>query len=142
MKTETLRVVLDTNVILSSISSKSPYRIVLDELMKGSYEACVTTEILLEYEEKIAAIFDQEVAHLFLSLMDTLPNVIKIDVYFNFQLITQDADDNKMVDAAFSGNAEVIVTNDKHFHALKTVEFPKVSVMKIEQFKDWLLRGA
>ncbi len=48
-----LRIVLDTNVILSSLSFRSKYRHIIDELMNGTYDIFVTTEILLEYEEKI-----------------------------------------------------------------------------------------
>ncbi len=53
-----MRVVIDTNIILSSISRKSPYHNILKSLFNGSYELYVTTEILLEYEEKITANFD------------------------------------------------------------------------------------
>ena len=47
-----LRIVLDTNVILSSLSFRSKYRHIIDELMNGTHDVFVTTEILLEYEEK------------------------------------------------------------------------------------------
>ncbi len=52
-----LKIVLDTNIILSSVSPFSPYRIILDKLDNFSYELCVSTEILLEYEEKLSTIF-------------------------------------------------------------------------------------
>jgi len=64
-----------------------------------------------------------------------LPNVIKSDVYYNWLLITGDADDNKFADCAIAANADYIVTNDRHFNVLKEVEFPSVSVINIEQFR-------
>jgi uncharacterized protein len=63
-----LKIVLDTNVILSSVSTKSPYRIVFDKLNDFAYELAVSTEILLEYEEKLSEIFSPRVAQLNLKL--------------------------------------------------------------------------
>ncbi len=59
-----LKVVLDTNTILRSISRRSTFSIVLDKLYEGEFELWVTNDILLEYEEKIADIFSKETAHL------------------------------------------------------------------------------
>ncbi|MCL2650497.1 MAG: putative toxin-antitoxin system toxin component, PIN family [Candidatus Azobacteroides sp.] len=56
-----LKVVLDTNILLSSISRKSPYGYILTALLENKYELYVSTEILLEYEEKIITIFDAQV---------------------------------------------------------------------------------
>jgi predicted nucleic acid-binding protein len=73
-----LKIVLDTNIILSSVSSKSPYRLILDALFARKYELYVSNDILLEYEEKLAQNFDAEVAELTLSALLLLPNVYKI----------------------------------------------------------------
>lgn len=48
-----LKVVLDTNVLLVSISSKSPYHWIFKKLIKGVFELGITSEILMEYEEVI-----------------------------------------------------------------------------------------
>ena len=47
------KVVLDTNIIIASLSTKSRYRIIIDKLLDKAFILVVTTEILLEYEEKI-----------------------------------------------------------------------------------------
>ena len=41
-----LKVVLDTNCIISSISLNSPNRIIIDNLLDGNYIICVSNEIL------------------------------------------------------------------------------------------------
>ena len=61
-----LKVVLDTNALLRSISHRSPFSIILDKLYEGAYELWVTNDILLEYEEKISDIFSKETAELIL----------------------------------------------------------------------------
>ena len=52
------------------------------------------------------------------------------------ELIPNDPDDNKFVDCAFSGNALFIVSDDKHFNILKEIGFPKISVMKVDDFMN------
>lgn len=129
-----LRVVLDTNIILSSVSPYSPYRMILDQLDQFAYEICVSTEILLEYEEKLSEIFSPEVAELALNVLTINPNVLYISPKFKLQMIYPDMDDNKFVDCAFAGNAHYLVTNDRDYNTLKNIDFPKINLLKIEQF--------
>jgi len=133
---EKLRVVLDTNVLISSLSRRLPsYKIILDKLFAQDYEAFVTTEILLEYEEKLAEFFDREVAEMTVGGLALLENVRKVDLYFRFNLIPQDEDDNKFVDVALASNAHFLVTNDKDFQHLKNLDYPKIKVLTIDEFK-------
>lgn len=41
-----------------------------------------------------------------------LPNVEKVDAFFQLNLIKIEPDDNKFVDCAFVGNAQYIVTDE------------------------------
>ncbi len=120
-----LKIVLDTNAIITALPLWSKYRIVLDALVDDVYDAVVTTEIFMEYEEKIREKFDQETADLNLDILRLLPNVFVQETWFQFNLISQDPDDNKFVDCALAANANFIVTNDKHFNVLKTWDFPR-----------------
>ena len=65
-----------------------------------------------------------------------LPNVAKIDVYYHWQLIKHDPDDDKFVDCAIAGNATYIVTHDKHFNVLKDIGFPKVQIVNLVDFQQ------
>ena len=132
----TLRVVLDTNALLRSISRKSAYKIVLDNLHKNSYQLYITNDILLEYEEKITEFFSKETAELIIGALSLLNNVHKTDVHFNLQLIDSDPDDNKFVNCAFAANAHYIVSDDRHFNVLHTVQFPKINVISLAHFKE------
>jgi len=62
-----------------------------------------------------------------------VPLISTADVQF-FHLIEADPDDNKFVDCAICGNAELIVTNDVHFNILKNIDFPIVDVKSIQEF--------
>ena len=133
-----LKVVLDTNCLLRSVSRRSPYAIVLDKLYQGSYQLFITNDILLEYEEKLTEIFSVEVAELTLGALSLLDNVHKMDVHFQFNLISVDPDDNKFVDCAFAGNVHFLVTDDKHYNVLKNITFPVISIISLSEFKEML----
>lgn len=46
-----MKIVLDTNIVLISIPTVSPYRLIYDSLLERKYELIISQEILLEYEE-------------------------------------------------------------------------------------------
>jgi putative PIN family toxin of toxin-antitoxin system len=71
-----------------------------------------------------------------LIVLENLPNVQLITTYFKFGLL-RDQDDNKFVDCAIASNANFIVTHDKDFNILKSIDFPKVSVINTVEFKEW-----
>ncbi len=129
-----LKVVLDTNIILSSVSPYSPYRLVFDKLDDFAYEVAVSTEILLEYEEKLSEIFNSKVAQLNLDFLMINPNIHLISPSFQTRLIYSDLDDNKFVDCAFAANAHYLVTNDRDYNILKLTSFPKINLLKMDEF--------
>jgi predicted nucleic acid-binding protein len=61
-------------------------------------------------------------------------NVVFVHPTFRFNLITVDPDDNKFVDCAIVANADYIVSQDTHFDVLRKIDFPKVNVIRIEEF--------
>ena len=63
-----------------------------------------------------------------------MDNVFNVETYFNLQVINADQDDNKFVDCAFASNAHYLVTNDKDYNVLKSLEFPKINVLKADEF--------
>ena len=69
------------------------------------------------------------------------PNTLKLDPRFQFRLIAQDMDDNKFVDCAIVANAQYIVTEDRHFKVLETIDFPKVDVIGLDAFLEWLMQA-
>lgn len=128
------RVVLDTNCLLASISSRSEYFIVWRGLHEGKYTLCVSNDILAEYEEIIALKASPIVAkHIVDALVDS-DYVEFFDPQFRLELITADPDDNKFVDCAFAANATFIVSQDHHFDILDSIDFPKIAVMRLQSF--------
>jgi predicted nucleic acid-binding protein len=56
-------------------------------------------------------------------------------VYYNWNLIRDDRDDDKFVDCAVASNAETIVTHDRHFNILKTIPFPQITILTLSEFE-------
>jgi uncharacterized protein len=137
--TEKLRVVLDTNIILNAFSKRLPYRHLLQSLLQGKYQLYITTEILLEYEEKIAEFYNSNTANTFLDALTISTNVYQVNPHFRFNFL-QDLDDNKFVDCAFAANTHFIVSDDRGFKLLKTIEFPKIEVLSLEDFSQLLIQ--
>jgi predicted nucleic acid-binding protein len=101
-KINKLKVVLDTNVLLVSLPPRSPYRLIFDKLLDGTYELYISKEILTEYEEKIAERYDPQTVKELVGLLLILPNVHEITPYFRWKLIVNDADDDKFVEGRSS----------------------------------------
>lgn len=131
------RVVIDTNVLLVSVSRKSPFHWIFQKLMDEEYALCVTTDILLEYEEVIEREMGTRAGEAAMGVIENLNNVIELTTYYEFRLLA-DEDDNKFVDCAVAANADYLVSEDNDFKPLKRVDFPKVQVIGIEAFQTRL----
>lgn len=129
-----LRIVLDTNALLISISRKSKFRPIFDGILNEDYDVFITNEILSEYIEVIERKTNAIVAFNIAEALNNLPNVKKIEVSYKWNLITADPDDNKFVDCAIAGRVMYVVSDDRHFKALKAIQFPKVDVISIQEF--------
>jgi len=130
-----VRCVVNTNVRLVSISPKSKYHWIYQSLISKRYDLLVTTDILLEYQEIVSKKYNKRAAKLLLETLDSLPNVRQKICHYHWYLIEQDPDDNKFVDCAISGNADHLITEDKDFNILKSIDFPKISVLTILDFE-------
>jgi putative PIN family toxin of toxin-antitoxin system len=130
----TVRVVIDTNVFVESISKTSPYYAIFQSMIDGNLFVCVSNPILLEYEEILYEVHRRENADRLLDFLSISPFVIFIDPTYRFNLITADLDDNKFVDCAIVAHTDYVVTSDHHFDVLKQVDFPKINVVHPEQF--------
>lgn len=132
------RIVLDTNILISSIGTRSRYRWVFDALIAGRFTLCVSTPILLEYEAVLARKSTPEIGRNVLRLLMTLPTVERVEPRFRWALIEADPDDNKFVDTALMANADALVTHDAHFNVLTDIDFPRVAVLSVEAFEQRL----
>ena len=130
-----MRIVLDTNCLLVSVQEYSEYHWLWQSFCDRRFTLCYSDDILNEYQEILSRYYSAAMGQHVIDAILNAPHAVPISVYFKWWLITVDPDDNKFVDCAFSGNANYIVTNDRHFNVVKKVDFPKVNVVDIDTFK-------
>lgn len=129
-----MKVVLDTNCLLQILGAKSKYAFLLDKFLQEEYVLCVSSDILLEYEEILKKKASPVAADLFMKVITRSRNVIRKDPYYRLEIIKQDNDDNKFTDCAFACDADIIVTNDGHFEDAANSPFPVFRVVSLDNF--------
>lgn len=130
-----LKIVLDTNVFLVTLPSHHSYHWVFQAILNDKFDLCISTEILLEYQEIITQRYGLDKINATLDFLLLLPNVHLITPYFRYSLIEKDFSDNKFVECAIMAGSDFIISNDKHFQVLKEINFPPVKVLKYEEFE-------
>lgn len=129
-----MRVVIDTNVLLAVVPSKSKYYFVYQLIKNKQLDLAISNEIALEYEEQLKFRYKLFSVEDELTSLFQQPNIrfYMPDFFWNF--ITADPDDNKFVDCAIAANADYIITNDAHFNVLRNIAFPKVNILTLHEF--------
>lgn len=77
--------VIDTNVLLVSVSDRSKYHWLYKSIVENKFSIAVTHDILTEYEEKIAEHWHPAVAANVIRVLLELPNVRLAISYFKPQ---------------------------------------------------------
>ena len=128
-----MRLVLDTNSLIQCVSRRSRYHDLWLSFIDGRNQLCVTTEILNEYVEILQRETTENFASIMLEVILNNPNTLFINIFYKFNLITADPDDNKFIDCAIAAQAKYIVTECHHYDALRDLEFPKVDISGLDE---------
>ena len=93
-------------------------------------------EILNEYEEILERLAGVDTAKIIIETILNNPRNLLFTPYYHFDLTQSDPDDNKLVDCAVVANAQFIVTEDRHFDAVKRCPFPRIEVIELDSFLE------
>ena len=125
------RAVLDTNIIISSVFYRgNPYEVVIKGIL-GEYQLVTSSEILDEVVDKLRNKFDfpeeniQELMDILLTYCHVVKTIAKFD-------IVRDKKDNKIIECAFDGKADYIITGDTDLLELK--EFKDIKILNAKDF--------
>lgn len=129
-----MKIVLDSNILVSAIGKRSPLRPIWQSFIEGKYQLIVSEHILKEYEEILESHSAPGAARIVMEIFIEAPNIISQNIYYNWDAITADPDDNKFFDVAIASNADYLVTNDRHFDTVKNIPFPKVKIINSDEF--------
>jgi putative PIN family toxin of toxin-antitoxin system len=131
-----MKVVLDSNVLLVAIGKKSRFRPIWNAFIDGRYQLIISDDILFEYTEILQQYSANGIAEIILEIFVESPDIIFQQVYYNWNAIKADPDDNKFFDIAVAANVDYLVTNDAHFNAVKNLDFPSVKIITAEEFMN------
>lgn len=130
-----MRVVIDTNIFVSSFLGGNPRRII-DLWKKGRITLCLSKDILDEYFEVLQRIGlknEEELKEL-LSLLSKGFNIVFTAKTPKIKAVKDDPDDDKFIECAVALKAEVIVSGDK---AVKEIgDYMGIRILSPRQFVD------
>ncbi len=127
-----MKVVIDSNVLL--VGKRSRFRPIWEAFLNGKYQLILSEDIIHEYEEILHTHSAPGAAELVMEILSESPDVLYKRIYYAWNLIKADPDDNKFFDAAVAGNADYLITNDAHFNEVKDANFPRVSIIGADDF--------
>lgn len=134
-----MRAVLDTNILISGIFWRgAPYECLLSAEAR-LYELVSANEILDEFREKLINKFHhshKEADHITRSI-GICAELVQLQGLSGW--VPDDPDDDKFVEAGIVGNAQLIVSGDRHLLSLQSVE--GIEVITARQFLHRLLGG-
>lgn len=133
-----MKVVIDSNVLVVAIGKRSRFRPIWDAFVNGDYQLIISEEIVHEYEEILNEHSAAGAAELVMEILSESPDVIYRYIYYAWDVIKADPDDNKFFDAAVAGDADFLVTNDAHFNEAKELKFPIVNIINADKFLEIL----
>ena len=129
--TRMLRVVLDTNVLVSAIISDGKSRELLKKELANQY-SIITSDLILKELITVMRrpkfqISEDELQRTILALIRTAEVV---NVKTKIKAVKQDPKDNMVIETSIDGCADMIVTGDSHLLALRTFKGVKITTVE------------
>ena len=127
-----MKVVFDTNIFISAfiVPGGQGERALLMARQRR-FILCTSVAILTETAQKLRAKFDQDeqdIRHA-LKLVSRIADVLKPAVRLK---VLKDAPDNRILECAVEGRAELVVTGDRHL--LKLRKFDGIAIVRLADF--------
>ena len=126
-----MKITIDTNVLISGSLWKGASDKILERIENKEIELVLSKEIIeefsevLNYEEIQNKIKDKN-----LEMKRTLEKIISISTIvepkLKFDTVKDDSDDNKILECAFEGKVDYIISKDNHLLNLKEVQGIKI----------------
>lgn len=126
-----VRVVIDTNVLVSAlIDDGKPRRLVVELLDK--HTVILSKQMLAELADVLSrekfTVTSSQVDR-FVSSLVRMSKIVPDNS--RFKVVLEDSDDDKVLNAAYAGKAEFIVTGDRHLLVLE--KFKRTKIINVNQ---------
>ena len=129
-----IRVVLDTNVYISALLFGGLPGSLLDIAFLQSFVLVISPALLDELDEKLLLKFEISVEDtaIIRGKLESIAEIIRPDLVLN--VVEDDPDDDRVLECAVKGDADYIVTGDRHL--LKLGAYEGISIVTVRQFLD------
>lgn len=128
-----LVVVFDTNVLFSAIGWKGRPDDCLELVRRGVVDGATSQALLDELIEKLVAKLSFSEADCVDTLADLLDYLQVVPVTERLTVISQDDDDNRVLECALAAQATVIVTGDRR-HLLPLGSYQGITILSPADF--------
>lgn len=116
-----MRIVLDTNILIAAALKGELAQDILDMAATDFLITLITSkEILQELEEKLLNKFSWSKKRIKFFLKELIQIAEIVKTTNTLTVVTRDPEDNKILECALSGKADLIVTSDQDLIKLKT----------------------
>jgi len=130
-----LRIVLDSNVFISGVFFSGPPYEILKAWIDKRIQIVISSEILQEYkrvgEELLHRYSEIEITPILKSFSKNAKSISGPRLPHP---VCVDPDDDKFLECAVAGNAELIISGDRHL--LDIFEFQGIKIVKPRKFVD------
>jgi len=130
-----MKIVLDSNIFVSSFYWAGNPRKVFDRVTNGLDELYITDEILEEINSVMSRKkFDTSINEIkeYVKIIESYS--IKLSLKKISEKISRDENDNKILQCGFDGNVDFIITGDNDLLVLK--EYKKIKILKPKEYLD------
>ena len=129
-----MRIVIDTNVLISGVFFGGFPRKVLSSVVTGEIAAYATAEIINEYEAIIQEMIDRKKGHINKNILTPLITAMEIIKPVTQVEICRDPDDNKFLSCAKDSRSLYIVSGDKDLLVIEKYE--DIQIITAKEFCD------
>ncbi len=127
-----MRIVLDTNVLISALFWNGNERILLDKCRTKEHEMVLSPYIL----EELGRVLDLKFSLPKDKIADYSQDLILISRFVipskDIHIIEEDPTDNMILECAVGGNADLIISGDKHL--LNLEEYEGIKILNTRDF--------
>ena len=133
-----MKIVVDTNVVISGIFFGGNPRKIVEAVAAGSVDAYATTEIIDEYTGIIDSMIERKQGRINQSILSPLFSAMKIIETGTNTDVCRDPDDNKFIECAVDAKALYIVSGDNDLLDIK--EYDGIRIITAKEFCDEYLK--
>ena len=134
-----MRIVVDTNVLISGIFFGGFPGKILRASVEGRIRACASMEILNEYQEIIREMVRRKQGNIDVSILNPLIRSMEIIEPASKIEICRDPDDDKFINCARDAQAMYIVSGDKDLLVIQ--QFENISIVTAKEFCERYLKN-